>query len=78
MNEQHHDAIACLRHRVCAAVEPEDFAAAARDAKDLLAAAEASPLTRPSEVRQLRHIHRALVRAVGLAVLRRILDEGRP
>lgn len=84
MNErEYHDAIDRLRTLAVAAVTPDDFAAAAREAEHLLDAAAVSALACPDEaafadaaerVEQLSHVHRMLVRAVGLAVLRRCLE----
>lgn len=85
MNErEYHDAIDRLRTLAVAAVTPDDFAAAAREAEHLLDTAAVSALACPEDddaaarVEQLSLVHRMLVRAVGLAVLRRRLEEGRP
>ncbi|NLG65274.1 MAG: hypothetical protein GX537_06680 [Actinobacteria bacterium] len=81
MNErEYHDAIDRLRTLAVAAVTPEDFAAAAREAEHLLDAVAVSALACSDEaaaaerVEALSHIHHMLVRAVGLAVLRRCLE----
>ena len=81
MNErEYHDAIDRLRTLAVAAVTPEDFAAAAREAERLLDVAAVSAFARPDDddaaerVEALSHIHHMLVRAVGLAVLRRCLE----
>ena len=78
--QEYHDAIGRLRRLACTAVTPEDFAAAAREAEHLLDVAAASAFARPEDgeaaerVEALTRIHRSLVRAVGLAVLRRRLE----
>jgi len=81
---EYHDAIDRLRGLAVAAVTPDDFAAAAREAERLLDAAAGSAFACSDEAdfadaaeraEQLSLVHRMLVRAVGLAVLRRRLEE---
>jgi len=82
--QEHYDALDRLRALTCAAVTPEDFAAAAREAERLLDVAAVSAFARPDDddaaerVDGLWSVHRALVRATGLAVLRRGLGDAAP
>lgn len=82
--QEYHEALDRLRVLAVAATEAEDFAHAAREAERLLDAAAVSAFACPEDddaaarVEQLSLVHRMLVRAVGLAVLRRRLEEGRP
>jgi len=82
--QEHYDALDRLRVLAVAATEAEDFAHAAREAERLLDAAAVSAFACPEDddaaarVEQLSLVHRMLVRATGLAVLRRGLGDAAP